>query len=62
MHMWHTMTDSILLKRYWVREGDALLRHGVSLKVICKKSKKEGKDLESIQSRATPDSGHHMGK
>ena len=55
MHMWHKMTDSIVLKRYWVREGDALLRHVISLNVICEKSKKEGKDPESIQSRTTPD-------
>ena len=25
-------------------------------------NKKEGKDQESIHSRATPDSGYHMGK
>ena len=34
-------------------KGDVLLRREISLKVICGKSKKEGKDQESIQSSTT---------
>ena len=32
------------------------------MKVHLYQSKKEGKDQEPIQSSATPDIGHHMGK
>ena len=34
----------------------------LSLVVMSNKSKKEGKDQESIQSSTTPDPGHHLAK
>ena len=44
------------------RTEKGVARRKISLKVICEKGKRVGKDQESIQSSTTPDPGYHMVK
>ena len=52
----------IFMLTHRTKKGVAIIRREISLKVICEKGKRVGKDQESIQSSTTPDPGYHMGK
>ena len=55
--------DILVLISIEISQGSGESAHVLTLKNnFLHKSKKDGKDQESIQSSTTPDPGYHMGK
>ena len=60
--MWHLVKLFGEINEYEVQLGSFRAYFAGNIIDCCDKSKKDGKDQETIQSSTTPDPGYHKGK